>query len=317
MNNGYYRVTDSQVGGKYDLVIASCGFERRSRLAAELNVTAIDRVAYAYVDRLVANHEENRMAYMDAGFDVVAVDAVGFRHALLSKLRPGMRLLIDISTMTRVRLASVVEAIFSCRPIQCEFVYGLAEYTSGIRDEPAPDAFGPVSRRLSGWPNDTSQPISVVCGLGYEFRKALGALEMIDPQEHWLFRPRSPIVEYDREVDLVNDILLSDCGPNRLVDYAVDSAESICATLFPLIAHLQRRSRVVIVPFGPKIFAVLAMIGGIAFSRVAVYRMSSAAREDSRSPAVDRNWSGKIVSFSWELFPPSETCEISEETTRG
>jgi hypothetical protein len=183
--------------------------------------------------------------------------------------------LLDISCMTRLRLSACLKAFVDRGCGSLHVFYSLASYSAPNLDDSPNEYLGPVSPEFAGWSGEFGKPVAVVCGLGYEHMKALGVIDHIDPIETWVFFPESPLGDYDIAVSKANRLLLSDVGESNVVKYPVLDAPGLVRDLFSLIANLRQDNRCVLLPLGPKIFAFCALLTGILYKDLAIWRVSA------------------------------------------
>lgn len=294
---------DTQI--EYDLVIACCGYESRSRSLTECQYVARGRrVAIGYGEREVLAFEQNRTILERSGFEVHSVldkDFYGFVSDILSSLGDNARpaILLDISCFTRVRLAQIVEALHARGGYVLDVYYSLAEYSSPSAIEPNNEFLCPVSSFFSGWTGEADRSVGLVCGLGYEQLKALGIIEYIDPFETWLFFPRSTIERYDAAVSEANSLILRETAQSNVIGYPVMEGHVLMRQLLTLVGSIREDFRCILMPLGPKVFAFATLLVGAVYRDVSVWRSSAGRFAEPRN----RRSSGECATFrvSWEL----------------
>jgi hypothetical protein len=175
--------------------------------------------------------------------------------------------------------------------IELDMYYAPARYRPGGVDQGVVEVCGPVIPELAGWSARPEDPLSLLLGVGYEVEKAMGAIEYLEVGDVWIFRPRGIDERYDRDVDKANETLREFVKTDRVVDYPVLSPYLGCVKLESLISGLAERNRVLLIPFGPKIFAGMCLlISCLRGGDVGVWRISGGAT----TPPVDHAPSGQI-----------------------
>lgn len=294
---------------KFDLVILSITGESRAWLLADRLRDSRSKV-WALARRnenITSINLKDEIKRQLPGADMVL--AQSFASALSAYLNTAgstVRIFMDVSCMTRKDMAVAFDEIFSRERAATELVtialgYAISEFIP-------PDAAGshnedikPISPRFAGWPGDPYAPTSIVVGLGYEAAKAEGANEYFDAQETWVFFPNSPISEFDEEV-LKNNRQMVDRADreSRLVYYPVERSLEAFFRLNSLVQDLADRSNLLILPFGPKIFAALSLLVAVTNPTVGVWH----ATGDTDLPFTDHEASVHFatmeVSFSLE-----------------
>ena len=114
-----------------------------------------------------------------------------------------VRVGVDFSSLTRIRIALIFEAL---RQIAADMkvVVSVDWYYAIARFSKAPIGFvpnlvaEPVSPAFAGWVTEPERDTVAIVGLGYEQDKALGAVELVQPSQTWALRPVSIDPRHDR-----------------------------------------------------------------------------------------------------------------------
>lgn len=324
MRNRLFNISPCNVGDwtreHYDIFIATVGFEKRSRYIAEhLSLNAKLKVASAFVDNQLLSFKDNFNFYTKSKFEIHSHSEVDFYkwiHQFLAHNDPdneaGLRIIIDISSMSRFRIASIVSAIRSCpvnAPLEVDFVYSLSNYSSPS-DETSPIIkAGPVIREFAGWSPDPDMPSTAIIGLGYDYGKAIGVVEYVEPGELWVMNPIGGDTKYQKAINEVNQSLLELLPDERIINYNIERPFELFISLESLISGAVILSRPIIIPFGPKIFTLCSLlVATIHHPKVAVWRISS----DKYAPPTNRTSNGTIVGIR-AYFNPFE-CSLNENS---
>jgi len=272
----------------YDFLISALGYESRSRHIGISMLGNISRkVAIAFQDGQELSFEQNTSKLSEAGFEIINIaesDVISFISSLLRSIAvedgKAIRGCIDISSITRLRMGNILQAISSFTEtdvtIDITFAYNVAQYSAPGAQLELATTCGPVSPFFAGWPDDPERPVAAVLGLGYEMEKALGALEYIEPAVSLLVCPISKDLRYDVGVVNANISLTSQSKSNELYRYHVDKGTDCIELLDALVSRLEDDFRIVILPFGPKLFALCSMLIAIRdYPKVGVWRISS------------------------------------------
>lgn len=292
--------------GPFDLLLVCLGYETRSLYVAERYAgTAATKIAISFQDRQVGRYEYNKSFYTSNDFKLLVFDqgeVIRLLRAAVIQLNsqsaPGTRILVDISSMSRPMIASVVLALtLVCeqRPLDVVFTYCPAVFTKPSDQRQPVTVSQPVIPEFAGWSNQPDKPVAAIAGLGFEFDQALGAIEYLEPAAAWTFIPFGEDSRYDRAVQSANGELLATLNSDKRVRYDVADPYQCFAELESLTYGLLDRNRPVIIPFGPKIFSLLSFIvAAIHAPNVTVWRVSG---EQVGMPD-DRVASGNIISVS-------------------
>lgn len=290
---------------EHDLLVASLGFEQRaSFLASKYSSSSQRKVACGFASRKVHSYERNRQVFATHGFEMEDCAEEQFQQWWqktfdLAREEAGakpLRLCVDVSSMSRYRIATIVGSLLELGegpPVVASFLYSIAKFSP-----PPPDGGGPIvvcapaTRTFSGWSTEPDQPSVAILGLGYEEGKAVGVLEFLEPKYVWIFRPTGEDRQYDLALEKANANLWAVVPPNNIVTYTVANPFEYFGMLESLVYGQLSSTRVTLVPFGPKIFNLSCLlVACVHWPKVAVWRVSS----DQNEPAVDRIPSGKVI----------------------
>lgn len=287
---------------EYDLVIASCGYETRSSFLARSGVTGANLLALTYGTTGGA-FEDNHLIFTRERWDVIS-DKLGLPR-LREILSSGVeRVLVDISSMPRGTLASIVESLSSCpRPLKVTFVYSRAnpDQTLGAKRRPETLTAGPLSSYFSGAIRPPSVPLGLVIGLGVEPYRAMGAVELLEPTRSWIFTTDSNDGRYRIAIAEANEALLRAFKPDQLFHYDLNSVSETYLALESLCFSASTDYRLILAPSGPKVFTLACLLVAAPQStmRPAVWRIGS------RSPSrpLDVAETGDVVAAEVEIGP--------------
>lgn len=224
--------TTADFPGDYALFAAVVGYEQRARfIASEHAPHAQERVAIGFKDHQVLHYSENATWYENAGFTVHHMSDLEYAeywHLKLRQLSAGRKpnadlsICVDISSMTRSRMASLLDAIrkgFGAPGVRADFVYSLAAFSEPPKSQPPNTHVGPIAPSFAGWWTEPDRVVAALVGLGYEEDKALGAVEHLQPGEVWVFTPQSVVAEYSPALEVANRTLLDSIPASQRLFY--------------------------------------------------------------------------------------------------
>jgi hypothetical protein len=303
---------------KYSLFVAAVGFERRARFVASLmNPKAATKLATAFPDRHVHAFDSNLRWFQKHGFDIDEISTNAFQGYAQQKLggvptgEGPMRILVDISSQSRHRIAAIVAVIQSLKceqPIEVDFVYAFSKFSPPQEEGPL-EVIRPVLPEFAGWSSSPEQPTAAILGLGYELNKAVGALEFIEPARVWAFEPNGGDRRYASARRRANANLWNSLPEISRVPYKIAQPAQLFVILESLIFGLLQSYRPIVIPFGPKIFALCSVIvASVHFPRVAVWR----ATTGEGGPPVDHVPSGEIAGLRVRFSQRTSSEEESE-----
>ena len=305
----------------YAVFIASIGYEQRARYIADrFTINADKRVALAFPNQHELQFSQNVAFFSESGFEVAECDDRGFRqrieelfHDMASRPARERKVLVDISSLNRTRIAHIVDVARQSgqkTDADVTYVYSLALFTPPPKIELSQlnSHVGPVLPSFAGWWEEPDRAPVAIVGLGYEEDKALGAVELLQPAEIWVFSPVSEINEYTPALQKANLTLLESVGPEYQMTYRVHEPYDSFVQLESLIYGLSRTRNCILLPFGPKIFTLCSLLVACAAGNVPVWRVSSEGRE----PAVNRLGSEYIYGISTAFRNATQLPRVSE-----
>ncbi|MGC3968743.1 MAG: hypothetical protein QM775_15645 [Pirellulales bacterium] len=313
-------------GAEYHAVLTTAGYEARSTHIAEaVNPLARIRTACSFSERQVGCYERNVAAYRNMNFEVpvIAEDDVAewTRNWFQNVVRENsdcdrVRVCVDISCMSRIRIASILAALLELQDgpsVDVDFLYSIAKFVRPVALSAPNVSAQPVLSLFAGWNADLSLPITALIGLGYEPGKAIGSFEYLEATNVWTFCPIGDDDRYDRAVKKANASLLDHTPKKQNVFYRLDQPLTCFGTLESIVYGLLPSQRPVLLPFGPKIFALVAMLVACVHREVPVWRISSG---QSGSPEP-REASGKILGLRVAFDTAKETIEMTDGMSAG
>lgn len=119
----------------------------------------------------------------------------------------------------------------------------------------------PVSENFAGWWTALEKPLVAIVGLGYETEMAASALDLLEPAEVQSFIPEGTDERFLNAVREANEGIGDWCAVDpEEFSYPVGDPFTCFRQLEARVRRLQASRRVSLVPLGPKIFALVAML---------------------------------------------------------
>lgn len=299
----------------YTAALVCCGYETRARFFWE-NYAPIsnNRTAFHFSKHHVLSYTENKRFYDSLSFAYRNPDSAEVAlwaeelKALLSNEPPAMdiKILVDISSMTRLLIASISLECAKLstaikRIISVDFVYSNAIFGEMPMNEGPIMVNGPALPALGGWPIKPAAPLGIILGIGYEQDLALGVIEELEAADVWAFRPRDHDERYDQAINERNEGLFNEIPPSKLIHYSLLNAFGLYMALDALVKLAKQDSRLIIVPLGPKIFALASSLVCLKhFPSIGLWRVSSG---ENLEP-IDRIPVGTILGLK-VIFKPN------------
>lgn len=297
---------------KFDVLISTLGYENRSiYIPKKLKDNYKDGLCIQFENRQELSYQSNLELYQELEFQFEKWSDGITRKNLIEYLvsrqdelenEKTFNIAIDISSMNRKMVAEVLFVISNELPLktllEVSILYVSATYTEPLEKMSAIKTAGPVIPEYAGWFINPNDPLYAVVGLGYENGKAIGALEYLDVAGAWLLKPIGEDNSFLTKVEKVNHDLISIVGKKRIISYKLLDPYDTFIKIRSLIEGLKKNGRVVLIPFGPKLFNALCIVlAEIYKGDLAVWRISAAEEEI----AVDHQATGEIISFSFKL----------------
>lgn len=275
-----------------DLFVSALGYEPRcthapSVLMPNPNVT----LAIAFTDRKTKAYEEAHRAYSSMGVEPVSASdqqvAALVRDRLHSLPDDGhARIAVDISSLSRLRTALVLEEIYehaAMHHMTLQLLYSPAAFTSPSAPVSPLAILEPVTPSYSGAMADPELPIVALVGVGYEEQRGLGVIEFLEASKAWVLVPHGFDSSFDQEVELANSVLLTRMEDRR-INYDPADPGKLFRAVQSMAHSLRTEYRVIMVPMGPKILSACCMMVSLMSDDVdAVWRASSGQGEGAKA----------------------------------
>ncbi len=281
---------------EYDVLIGALGYECRASYIPGL-LRANSGLKYVSVLQEVPGlcFDSNRSLFHEWGFVELEGDGALARKqiAIIADELEDVdneyiRIALDVSSFTRARMAEIVLGICDLARAANRRVCADFWYAPGLFELPSDgdfitDVSEPVTPDFAGWSAKPELATSLVIGVGYEPERALGAVEYLDPAHIWCFVPVGDDPRFDRAVEKANESMWRSSPQAERIPYPVADPISTYVSLESLVYGLQRISRPIVLPFGPKIFSVCSLLIGIAYApAVTVWRVSGGTQSGVR-----------------------------------
>ncbi|HKK61095.1 MAG TPA: hypothetical protein VJ951_00965 [Bacteroidales bacterium] len=281
---------------KADIFIAATGYEKRSTRIPELytNSDAEKIVISSLEYKNDLSRKENDLYFKKCGFRFVnasMLKAPDFKLILGEQINDGVKILIDITSMPGIWYHSFFNYVLQQR---------LSKHIE-IRATYVPSAFQPPSRpgkkiQLKESPKIIDQNIrkkkdkntALIMGLGSEKSICNKIYEIIQPDlTHLLYADPATDVKYVEKVLVNNHTVISKTPIRNLNSYPLYNSKMIYDFLIDLIMPLRLDMQVIIVPMGPKIFTLMAVLIQLSYPDIEVHYPQYKLK-----PLRDRNGTG-------------------------
>lgn len=287
------RVRDREPASSYHLVLACLGYEPRCvHVASLLSDCSEVKLASSFDSEHMLAFDTNKMNLEGLGFEVVPHSSKSINDFLAERLRGlvavgDITVAVDISSITRDRLARVLLAIVEFakeRSVYVDFWYSPPKFDPNVSKDPTIQIAEPILPEFSGMAADPLLPVTAIIGVGFEPNLALGVAEYLDVSRVYAFVPTGHDSQFDREVAEGNAAFFRGRSVVSRSEYDVYRPFELFARLESLTYGLAQSQRVCLVPLGPKLFGLCAMLAALrSESPIAVWRFSSGGEANLRS----------------------------------
>lgn len=287
------------------VLIASCGYEQRSiQFSRVEEIESYDRIFIVdYLSEGIHSYDRNKTELLD----LLPADRTCWVQSdclseLLSELRTlsnaGKSMDIDCSSMDRSALAKILSnvKVLSEGYNSLNILYFPQTFVPPTLHLEAVSRFGPISRQFSGSSRSSSERMCLIMGVGYEFGKAIGAQDYLEPDELYAFHPIGTDPRFEQAILKANSGFDFVGDSERIVTYPLYDPAALLDDLLALIDFKRQTHRVMLLPMGPKIFAALCLVIALRFHPdIRVWRYST--EDPSRSNVRDAYASGDRIAF--------------------
>ena len=275
--------SDGNFKDKYHLFIGVLGYESRSSYIAEkISNKCEHKLAFTYTDNQVLKYKDNERTFTELGFNIISASYSDLSHSLETNMKKIssdgiINILIDISSMPRTLSAQLIYYFLNYKKssINLTISYSLSKYYEPVH-ETAVVSRGPVIPEFSGWTLRSGAKRTLLMGLGYEYERAFGMVEYIEPSDVWLFIPQGADHEFDERVFKENKSLINFIGEEKLIKYNPLDPYPLYLNLSHLAYGAAKSiGNLYFMPFGPKVFhAISLLVAQSIGAQCSVWRVS-------------------------------------------
>jgi len=213
-------------------------------------------------------------------------------------------LVIDITSFDRAKLARLILRVFNLEhaPSQVRLMYSprIFEPFEMVKFDVV-QSFGPVLPEFFGTADGFEKPLSLILGAGYEYGKAVGAVDTLEPDHIYCFRPTGTDPRFDEHIDIANVNFGFMGSQENLFRYDLNDAYSLYSDLRKLIEYESVERSVLLLPLGPKLFAALCLlVATVLHPLVMVWRHSTVSAAQPET-ITDAKTTGSIVEFAFRF----------------
>ena len=294
-----------------DLLIYTVGYETRASYAVK-NILSKEHLALRHEQTDMFSYENNCSYSESEGHSMIRAH-IDSEEEIYRKMSEILKVLerksdranvigLDISSMQKEMISCVISQLFKLSEkfeILLKIIYTTGQYKPPPEHSGVYTDFHPI-KGLEGWTVYPENPLSVVLGLGYEPDQAVGVLEYFDPSGSWAFVPLGADDRFLADVKQAN-VSLWDfhlLKKESFLNYPVDQPGLLYSEIRGLVDVLRRKSRVIIIPAGPKMFSAIAILVALELGdEVSLWRASS----HDHIEITDTLPTDKLVQFDYKF----------------
>lgn len=260
-------------------VIAGSGWEPRATAIlnhAWLDVATRKVLVFDDYENLPASGH-NRAAFEEAGFEILPTPGSEESSAtrVLTDIlaSDSQRLLVDISSMTRVWYAAMVRILRDAdlqREVHVDFAYFPGVYPENAVQDTPNEVCEPVVG-FSGL-QLPSLPVALLLGLGLDIARADSLIHRIEPKRALAFLPIPNLADEPRTL---RERFRLPVGELDFLRYRVQDPGATFRSFESAVLGFEDDYRVLTSSLGPKLFSLLTFLAACVRPRLSVWRVSS------------------------------------------
>lgn len=247
-----------------DLFIASLSHESRSTSITKLFEGVSCRKVALIGDNLLKEYAylSNLKYFTDQGFEIIELDSkTGILDEIMGKNTSAYQnIILDCTSLTQFVYYSILSWLGENDKMQqakVRLVYTTAAYV----DEGAPPRVKKVKDFLKVRSGIRKQKRMLILGLGQEPNVSEMICKIVKPDLLYLFYADPPVEKKFVEKVFVNNHSVINGVPIRnLIAYPINNGQTIYQSLADVILPLRDEYAITIIPQGPKIFSMAAML---------------------------------------------------------
>lgn len=271
--------------------ITTLGFESRCTvIARKLEDNTFRKIALARTDHPKEfSFQENREYYQQHGYEIIPVETAlpDLGVILRGMEKDKIRLIIDFTSMSQ-RWYYEVFRWFNDNPEGFEqahlrFAYTMARYEE-LDQARKIRRIKPFLNSVPG-SNNHKKKKALILGLGHEEHISNAIYRMVKPDLLYLMYADPPVdKKFVEKLFISNHALINSTSIRNLIAYPIRNGQSIYKSLTEIILPLRNDYNILMIPHGPKIFSIAAMLLQLAYPDIQI-----SYPEFKKPPTVDRH----------------------------
>jgi hypothetical protein len=270
---------------RIDFIITASGFHSRCTYLSE-NIDLANTKKHLFTlddSNYVKLRKENESVFIKLGFLPFLEDVKSGKEIekLLDELCRNnkseiLNIIVDYSCMPKKWIAIILDFVsrneLPEQRINIFFAYTPKKFLPNIKK--IVEYIGPIIEPKDLIKNDSN--LTLIAGLDNNYESIIKLTKDINPQKIFAFVPDPAFDEaYSKSVYKKNKPLLKKIGDENIIKYPANKQDEINSILTSLCLELRLNSRVIIVPLGPKTFALTSLLLSLRYPDIKLWDITS------------------------------------------
>lgn len=277
--------------------IAASGYESRSiNIPNQFSKLRCKKIALCFSEQKNAlNRTDNDQFFSDNNYQMIQLsvnDNPPFSELLDDIRQEELRVVIDISVMTKTWYYALLRYVYEVKGVKrflIRIVYSQAKFNSppGMRAK----KMQLIEQSLTHEVRKSNKRKETVLLMGLGNEKGIGykIFQKLKPDRTILFYADPSIVkDYVESVLINNHDLIREVAVRDLINYSIEDTKSIYSALINKVLPLRENNQIILVPQGPKIFSLVAMILQLSYPDITLFLPRIKRTQIKDRVAVDR-----------------------------
>ena len=281
---------------KSEVFITCLGHEKRSTHVSKLleNYSCRKVALHSHTSPKDFSYEENREYLVNKNFELVSVDTdVPDLEILLGSLSgDDIGVMIDCTIMPPSLYYQFFKWFDDIQDlpgvVRMRIIYTMANYLDLDTVTKVKEISPFIQADIK---NSVKKKRALVLGMGHEKNICESIYKIVDPDLLYLFYADPPVEKKFVELTFIHNYALINATPiKNLISYPIRNGQAIYQSLINTILPLRHDHSIILIPHGPKIFSVVAMLVHLGYPDIRISYPSI-----KKPVAVDREPSGEPV----------------------
>jgi len=292
---------------KPDLFIGCVGYENRSLEAFKKNMASgfVGRsLIFDYCSGDLFSYPENRNNELLNKAELVE-DFGNFIDAISGYLTENapVSVQLDVTSFDREKLALILKKLFdqSSQVATVTICYFPMAFSPPSHSLEIVRSFGPVIPAFIGEASFSRDSLALIIGAGYEYGRAVGAIDMLEPDRIYCMSPVGTDPRFEVEIEK-NNLEFSFLDEDELLQrYDLLRPDTLFYDIRRIVEFENQERNVLILPMGPKIFAAVSIVLALVLHPSIMVWRHSTATTNAPSSTSDAMASGADIRMAFKF----------------